>query len=209
VSVWNALRRILNADIGGTKKPAPKTPAPRPSRASQAPGPGFQVLQSPDQPPVPTMKWQRERAGPRIRGQGFVPPSVRKRILIALAGLCIVAMLVLAVARLVVDRRLPSQVTGLWRTDAPAYQGRLVELRSRYLAFLTDSAGGVVSYKIARVLMSQDAQGTLFRVQYDANGKRSEFAFVYDQGPPEHLRFAHQRQLVWRRERSDRSLMIR
>jgi hypothetical protein len=206
VSLWDNLQRFLNADIIARKKPAPAPP--RPSRATG--GPDVRHLGSPDQPAIPTVRYTKERMGPRIRGTALVPPSVRKRILVALAGVSLLAMLGLGVASLVADRRLPFAVTGLWRSDVPSYQGRIIELRSRYVAFLIDTLGHVVSHQISRVQQTPDVDGVLYRVQFNADSSgRTEFSFVYDQGPPEHLRFAHQRQITWKRERMDRSLMMR
>ena len=203
MSLWDTLSKFLNANIG----PAPKTPVPRPT--PHVPRPSQQSLQHLDAAVGPRVTYQKERAGPRLKRQTWHPPaSLRKQVLVSLAGVSVLTMLVLGAARLTVNKRLPSDLTGLWRTDAPAYRGRIVELRARYVAFLVDTTGHITTYRIMRVRQTPDRDGVLYRVQFADTTGQHEFSFVFDKGPPERLLFANQRQLAWRRERTDRSLIM-
>ena len=202
MSVWDGLRRFLNAEIIKSKAPPPPPPAPR--KSEPLPASAIQHLDA------PKVRYTKERFGPRMKVEyGYRPPSLRKRVLVTAAGFAVLLMIGAFAVRFFENRRLPSDVTGLWRTDTPASRGRIVELRARYIAFLVDTTGTIVTYPIARVQHAEDNQGTLYRVEYVANGVPAEFDFVYNQGPPEELRFAHQRQLAWRKERTDRSLILR
>ena len=203
MSLWDTLSKFLNANIG----PAPKAPVPRPT--PNAPRPSQQSLKHLDAAVGPKVTYKKERTGPRLRTQAWRPPaSLRKQVLVSLAGVSVLAMMVIGAARLTVNKRLPSDLTGLWRTNAPAYRGRIVELRPRYVAFLVDTTGRVTTYRIVRVRQTPDRDGVLYRVQFADSIGRHEFAFVFDKGPPERLLFANQRQLAWRRERTDRSLIM-
>ena len=208
MSLWDSVRRFLNAPIIKEKAPPP---AKRPSRATGAqPGlpPAFQHVEDPARAALPVVKYQRERYGPRFKAQAWVQKiTTRQRILVVLGAMAVLVMLGMYGVRLLTERRLPQRVQGLYRTDVEAYALRRFELHARSLAFLTgDTARPVVVYPIQRVTHRPAEGGVEYVVRYtDHNGEAVDFSFVFLEDTGQ-IRFLHQRQLVWRKEPGTRSI---
>ena len=100
---------------------------------------------------------------------------------------------------------LPSNLVGVWRTDAPKYADRRLEITTSRLGF-QGGAGVAPSplHPIVRVRQSAGPEGVLFRVEYLQEDARAELDFVWQdswQGSPRpKIRFSHQPDLVWTRE---------
>lgn len=202
-SLWGRLRRLLNAPVVKPKEPPPR----RSSTSMRQPGP-FEPQATPE-PPRPSMKWEKQRSGPRVGAAAWVARrSLRQQVLIALGAVSLVAITVVLVMRLFVERRLPREVQGLWSTDAPAYAGHYLELRGRGFGYTTgDSTKTAKWHIIDRVHRSAESEGVLYRVEYQDEGEELELSFVHYPGPPEQLTLSHQRAIGWKRNPSNRSLM--
>jgi hypothetical protein len=200
---WSRIRKLF-----GTAAPPPPA-RPRASRASTT-GPRDPVIRTMDEPttrPSTTVRWHKERFGPKMKAEWMRRTSARQRVLVALATVSVLALAVFYGARAFVDRRLPTGVTGLWRAESPAYAGHYLELRARSLAWTTgDSAHPVTVQMITRVRHAPHVHGTLYRISYVQDGVESELDVVHDPSQPDALRFANQMNLAWRRDASGRSI---
>jgi hypothetical protein len=86
----------------------------------------------------------------------------------------------------------PAALIHVWRTDAPAYQDRHLEIRAEWLVFGT-SAYGADLYPIVD-LDSEPAEagGTLYTIHYRADdGAHLQLRLVLKPGPPDSLRIEH------------------
>lgn len=199
-SLWARLRRLLR------KRP----PAARMSRTGPRVQSTLRHLESSgSQSHRTSVRWQKERFGPALRRPAWISRiSKRQRVLVALAAVSVVAMLVTAVSAALTNRRLPRPVHGVWRSDDSAYAGRLFELRSRRIAFVTrDSTRPILSYPIERVDESTGPDGMSYIITFTHEGESNEFSFVYRAGPPERIHFAHQPRLRWRRDPNIQSVL--
>ncbi len=156
----------------------------------------------------PQLRWFRERPLRSSSGQ-VTPPARRPRqtILAVLASASVLATIVVFSLRGLAPRTAPREVRGLWRTDTGSHRGRHFEIRTRRVAFQTGDAGQVGIYEISRVWRSRGGDSTAVRLELREQGLPLELAFVYVPGPPEQIRFAHQRALVWTRAPGGRTII--
>jgi len=211
--VW---RGLLDWLLGRRRPPAPPPPLPpSPARRTRdvvdsAIKIEYQGALQPGTGAPTSMRWQREAyAGPKLRvGAWARRGTPRQRVLVVLALISIAAMSIVFGGRLFANRVLPPEVRGVWSTDAPAYAGRLFELRRGRVAFLSaDSLQPVAVHLIRRVRERRDRDGTLYDVDLLRNGQVARFSFVYSAGPPEEIRLAHQRAYTWQRSTRVQTLM--
>lgn len=96
----------------------------------------------------------------------------------------------------------PPELIGVWRTDAPAYRDRPLEIQPGWVVFGT---GGRASSSFARDGADyelRDDGSVLCTLFYrSADGSRTHLRLVFAEGPPESLRFEN-RPEVWLREDS-------
>ena len=205
------LRAFLNRVLGRSETPPP---APRLSAAQRAAESGIRIeyhgdAARPPQAPA-SVTWQRERHGaPRFGIERWrLRISTRKRVLLVLGALSLVAQAAVLVAWLFVERRLPAATFGVWTTDTPGYADRMFELRARRMAFVTrDSAQPVTVHPIQRVRRAAVDGGVRYTVDYEAEGGTLVFQFIYSAEPESRIRFVNQPRMAWRRASTARSIM--
>ncbi len=205
------LRALLNRVLG---RPETPPPAPRLSSSQRAAESGIRIeyqgdAARPPQAPA-SVTWQRERHGvPRFGLEGWRRRiSTRKRVLLVLGALSLVAQAAVLVSWLFVERRLPPATFGVWTTDTPGYADRMFELRARRMAFVTrDSAQPVTVHLIQRVRRAAVEGGVQYTVDYQAEGGTLVFQFIYSTEPESRIRFVNQPRMVWRRPNAAQSIM--
>lgn len=181
-----------------------RRPAARPSAAPVAPP---IVTPPPAGTPEVQLRWFKERPVRASRDRAAPPPpNVRQRVLALVAAVSVVTVLVILAAQSLRPRSAPRVVRGLWSTDAEAYRGRHLEIQARRVAFQT-SAAEVAVYPITRAWQSREGDSTTVRLELRETGMPLELSIVHLDGPPERLRFAHQRTLVWTRVPGGRTIM--
>lgn len=125
-----------------------------------------------------------------------VPRRVARLLRVGL-GLGLTGLLLLACP----DSASPpdTELLGKWTTAAPAYQGRLLEVREQWIVFWT-SAYSSTSHPLERVERSEDEDGQrLYRLEYrESDGALASLELIYRPGARPELRFAH-RSEVWTR----------
>jgi hypothetical protein len=94
-----------------------------------------------------------------------------------------------------------TDLLGRWATDAPAYQGRLLEVQEQRILFWT-SPYASTSHPLERVERSPDQDGErVYRLEYrEHDGALASLEIIYRPGAHPELRFAH-RSEVWTRAR--------
>jgi hypothetical protein len=100
------------------------------------------------------------------------------------------------------NEELPEALVGVWRTDAPRYADRYLELQPGFVTFGT----GPVSmdlYALASVSsepVKPPARGRLYTLVYtDGEGLPSSLRLIHDERNPSVLRLAHRRE-QWKRD---------
>jgi hypothetical protein len=94
---------------------------------------------------------------------------------------------------------LPHQVAGFWVTDAPAYEGRFLELSEAFVIVGSDPDNFPSVQRIDKVMtdpMQQDLALTIF--SSDLDGGHYKLALQFSQANGGEIRFPHQRE-VWKR----------
>jgi hypothetical protein len=204
------LRALLNRLLGRAAPPPP----PQLSASQRAVESGIRIeyqgdAAGPQQAPA-SLTWQKERFGvPRFSLEGWRRRiSARKRVLIAAGALAVVAQAAVLGSWLFVVRRLPAATFGVWATSAPAYAGRMFELRSRRVAFVTgDSVTPVTVYQIRRVRRAAVVDGQRYTVEYEVSGEVVAFQFIFTAEPQPQIHFVNQPRMAWARVSSARTFM--
>jgi len=142
-------------------------------------------------------KHETEQAAARPRGRGS---NGRQATLLIALGVLVGGVLLARALRPASAHTLPTALAGVWRTDAPRYADRRLEITPTSLGFHAGEGGTAgPRYPIARVRRSEETDGTLFRVEYLEGGDRIELDFVWRDSPRPEIRFANQKDLVWTR----------
>jgi hypothetical protein len=124
----------------------------------------------------------------------------RQRALLLALGAVVATVVLVQVLRPKPVTTLPAALAGEWYTDAPRYAGRRLDITTTSLAFQDgEGAAAAPRHPIVRVRRAADAEGTLFRVEYQQGGDRAELDFVWRDVPRPEIRFANQPDLVWTR----------
>jgi hypothetical protein len=138
-----------------------------------------------------------------------LPKSIRRRFartrrrLVEIAAVILAAVTLTLLLRPAPPNSLPTELQGVWRTQASKYASRRFVIRSHILTFqVGEDQGSVTRHAIARVRTSRTPGGTLYRVTYYEDGDDSpelSFDFVFrNEGPPE-IVILNQTDVVWRR----------
>jgi hypothetical protein len=96
------------------------------------------------------------------------------------------------------DRQIPNHLLGVWRTNAPAYADRSLELTKETLTFET----GSFRFDVYPVLGVESTDAGNNSISYTIHYLASEdftdrLQFTYRAGPAPTIRFAHRNEL-WR-----------
>jgi hypothetical protein len=136
------------------------------------------------------------------RKQSAPPGGMRVKALVIIFGIVVAAGLVLLGIRfLPVDKTIPDELVGVWRTEAPSHADRPFEVTKTNLIFHTGAADSVI-YPVLRVRRVEGEGTTLYTIDYEVEGARFEFAFYYRVSPEESIQFRNQPQLEWRKQDS-------
>jgi hypothetical protein len=94
----------------------------------------------------------------------------------------------------------PPGLIGVWRTEAPAYRDRKLEVQQDWISFGIGGAS-TASYLRDGVEVEPTPGGGLLCTLYylDREGGRTHVRLVFEPGPPERLRFQNRDEL-WFRE---------
>ena len=96
-------------------------------------------------------------------------------------------------------KEVPPELLGVWRTEAPDYRDRFMEIRLTEIVFGT-GAGTSDTYPINGLRREEDAGHIEYTIYYD-NEEGQEYAFTihfeYEGGGQ--IKLPNQRDMVWRR----------
>lgn len=96
---------------------------------------------------------------------------------------------------------LPAELVGVWRTDAPRYADRRLEITTSSVGFQAGAgAAPAPLHRILQVLRSAGPEGVRFRIEYLQEDARAELDIVWQDWPRPSIRFSNQSDLVWTRE---------
>ena len=99
------------------------------------------------------------------------------------------------------ERDIPDQLVGTWKTAAPLYADRFLEIEKEALTFGTGD-GSSDSYMIASVEKVNEDQATLYTISYtDLEGQEYMLAFYHDPRKGGLIWFKNQGHLIWTKER--------
>ena len=94
----------------------------------------------------------------------------------------------------------PAALIHVWRTDAPAYQDRHLEIREDLIVFGTGYGTADVHTIVDVDSEPADAKGRRYTLHYrNDDGTRMQLRVVLSPGPPESLRIEHTDE-VWHRD---------
>lgn len=95
---------------------------------------------------------------------------------------------------------LPRQLTGLWTTDSPRYQGRFLELYQTFVIIGTGPGQPVSVQMIDKVKTESMGDGTVLTIySTDLNGTQYELGLQFSPANGGELRLRNQSH-VWKRE---------
>ncbi|MGH7273199.1 MAG: hypothetical protein ACREIQ_01905 [Nitrospiria bacterium] len=90
---------------------------------------------------------------------------------------------------------------GTWKTPAPAYSDRFLEL-TRGLIILGTGEGNVAVHPIKNIEKVHEDEDTLYTLTYvNREGKEYNFSFYYNPRNEGVIRFKNQKQIEWTKER--------
>ena len=111
-------------------------------------------------------------------------------------------VLVLLVCCLACHRRIkspPTELLGVWTTDAPTYEGRYLKFEKDYVLFGFSQDTSPAIQRILKIDVRQDGKQTIYTLHsVDAEGAH-ELVFVYDPSDGGALRIKNQRDVVWKK----------
>ncbi|HXZ29174.1 MAG TPA: hypothetical protein VEG08_14365 [Terriglobales bacterium] len=100
------------------------------------------------------------------------------------------------------QQELPSELYGVWRTSAPGYEGRFLQLQKGFVIFGVDENTAMAQH-IRKVKAVKEGEETLYTVSSEeVGGEASELKFYYSPANRT-IRFANQ-DLVWTKEEPPR-----
>ena len=95
---------------------------------------------------------------------------------------------------------LPAEMYGVWRTSAPGYEDRFLQLRKGFVVFGVGNEKAVAQH-IRTVKALQVGPETLYTVSSEeVGGDASEMNFYYNPAHGGSIRFKNQEDLVWKKE---------
>lgn len=96
-------------------------------------------------------------------------------------------------------KEVPPELLGVWRTDAPGYQDRFMEIRPREIIFGTGP--GSADIHTINGLRRRAAPGHIdFTIFYDnVEGQEYEFSIIFEYSEGGQITLTNQRNMVWRR----------
>lgn len=95
----------------------------------------------------------------------------------------------------------PDQLVGTWKTAAPLYADRFLEIEKEALTFGTGD-GSSDSYVIASVEKVNEDNNTLYTISYtNEEGQEYLLSFYHDPRKGGLIWFKHQDHLIWTKER--------
>ncbi len=107
---------------------------------------------------------------------------------------------------------IPSELLGVWITDAPQYQDRTFEITQNTLVFKSSLANSS-EYEVARSVLKHksvhmtiegsDPEMTLYEIEYQSAGKPGTFSFYLIVSPDLAIRFKNQPDMEWTKAGSD------
>ncbi len=93
--------------------------------------------------------------------------------------------------------KLPSELIGVWRTDAPAYKGRFMKCDPKYIV-LGIGDEKVVPRKVEEITKTTEGKETLYTLKTDEKDEGEyTFSFYYSPDDGGTIRFKNQPELVW------------
>jgi len=97
------------------------------------------------------------------------------------------------------SEELPSDLVGVWRTSAPGYGDRYLEIKSSWVVFGAGSHGSKM-HSIAHVVSEEAERGArLYRIRYEVDtDEYLELELVHSPGPKPLLRMKNRRE-TWTR----------
>ena len=100
-------------------------------------------------------------------------------------------------------RELPKELHGVWRTNAPGYEDRFLQLQKDFVIFGVGNEKAVAQH-IRKVATLQVGPETLYTVDSEeVGGEASELNFYYNPTGGGTIRFKNQ-DMVWKRESGPR-----
>lgn len=118
------------------------------------------------------------------------------------AGVIILSLVVVAVFYFNSTEQLPEKLEGIWTTTHPKYEGRYFKLEAKTIVFGTGGFN-IDVYFIEDIEKTASSKGTVFVLNcQNSNNDPYRFAFVSSTGKPDEIRFQHQQQIVWHKNKA-------
>jgi hypothetical protein len=99
---------------------------------------------------------------------------------------------------------IPEEIVGRWTTTTPAYADRAFEITETSVTFYS-SETTFTTHPISKVTAEPWGHDVLYTVEYLNLGEVYEFAFLYSNPPRGNIRFKHQQDMSWEKQRSEGS----